>query len=87
MSSDLEILKGKMVRRLKKDVLSQLPAKRRQVVFVDGDASSAVAKLGDAKLKLADELSWAARGEKNVALTEALWRRAWPSCRVPPIMF
>ena len=87
-ASNVEELHGKlarvMVRRLKRDVLSQLPEKRRQLVAVDAtgaalkESRDAVRALGDASAAISaasNDDAWAARGEKNVALGAA-WQKS-----------
>ncbi|EGB11699.1 hypothetical protein AURANDRAFT_1193, partial [Aureococcus anophagefferens] len=87
-ASNVEELHGKlarvMVRRLKRDVLSQLPEKRRQLVAVDAagaalkESRDAVRALGDASAAISaasNDDAWAARGEKNVALGDA-WQKS-----------
>jgi len=74
-----------MVRRLKRDVLSQLPRKRRQLVAVEAvdkkaldESKKACSSLGDASRAIANasnEDAWEKRGEKQVALGDA-WQKS-----------
>lgn len=73
-----------MVRRLKRDVLKQLPRKRRQLVAVEAtgkaldESKKACALLKDASQAIAsatNEEAWDARGEKQVALGDA-WQKS-----------
>uniref|UniRef100_A0A7S3NPX5 Uncharacterized protein n=1 Tax=Aureoumbra lagunensis TaxID=44058 RepID=A0A7S3NPX5_9STRA len=79
-----------MIRRLKKDVLSQLPAKRRQLIAVevstnDKKTENAMSELAEASAILSeainDELgSWQERCAKNAALM-----RAWQASGIAKI--
>ncbi|KAJ8601749.1 hypothetical protein CTAYLR_006744 [Chrysophaeum taylorii] len=68
------LLSNVMVRRLKRNVLTQLPAKRRQMVVVEGTnaAAEAMKRLGDARAAVA-----AAVGKKSWASEFRALSEAW----------
>lgn len=67
-----QLRSGVMVRRLKTDVLSELPDKRRQIVIIDPDGSAALRKaLRDEAYGLKETRKAEKAAEKSAAVAEA----------------